>query len=124
MPILNQNPRSIGLRVLGVPLITCALLLGIATAVSITSANAQQAPQPPKLACAPHEVMTKHLSSKLTEAPTSLGLARDGKVVELFASEDGESWTMVVTAPEGMSCIVAAGKYWQPATVKPTGPHV
>ncbi len=68
--------------------------------------------------------MTEHLSKKYTEAPKSLGLASDGKVLQVFATEDGENWTMVMTAPEGMSCIVAAGKYWQQVPAKPKGPEV
>lgn len=126
MTIRTQNNayRSIGFRVFGVPFFAFAILLGIAAVISTKSAHAQQDPNAQKLACAVHGKMTEHLGAKYTEAPKSLGLANDGKVLEVFATEDGESWTMVVTAPEGMSCIVAAGKYWQHVPVKPKGPEV
>ena len=43
----------------------------------------------------------------------SYGLASNGKLVEVFSSDDGSTWTIVLTAPGGVSCIIAAGKYWE-----------
>jgi hypothetical protein len=37
----------------------------------------------------------------------------NGHLVEVFASNDGTSWTIVVTRPDGWSCIVAVGEDWE-----------
>ncbi len=33
-------------------------------------------------------------------------------MVEIYATDDGATWTMVVTTPEGQSCVVASGEAW------------
>ena len=33
--------------------------------------------------------------------------------VEVFVSENGSSWTIVLTRPDGWSCIVAVGQHWE-----------
>ena len=41
-------------------------------------------------------------------------MASNGDVLEvLAASEDGISWTIIVTMPKGMSCLLAAGKNFE-----------
>lgn len=34
-------------------------------------------------------------------------------MLEIFATSDGATWTMAMSAPGGMSCVVAAGEHWQ-----------
>ena len=36
-----------------------------------------------------------------------------GGVVEILTSPDGNTWTIIVTTPQGMSCLVAAGEGWR-----------
>ena len=40
-----------------------------------------------------------------------MGLAADGSVVEVLAATSG-SWTILVTKPTGVSCVVASGEAW------------
>lgn len=120
----TNHYRSARLRVFGIPFFALLFLLSAAALISMNSAHAQSASDGQKLECAVHEKMTKVLGAKYTEAPTSLGLAANGKVLELFSAKGGETWTMVLTAPEGVSCIVAAGKYWQEIPAKLEGPNV
>ncbi len=54
----------------------------------------------------------KHLGKRHQEAPTSMGLASNGKMVEVLTSETG-TWTIIVTSPDGTACVVAAGEAWQ-----------
>ena len=49
-----------------------------------------------------------------------MGLESNGRLFEIFAADDGATWTMVVTTPDGASCVVAAGIEWQKAA-KPKG---
>ncbi len=36
----------------------------------------------------------------------------DGRMVEIYATDDGATWSMVITTPEGQSCVVASGEAW------------
>jgi hypothetical protein len=49
---------------------------------------------------------------RYAENPVAMGLASNGGVVEVLASEGG-SWTLLVTMPNGVSCVVAAGENWE-----------
>ena len=39
-------------------------------------------------------------------------LASNGTVLEVLASNKG-SWTIILTKPDGMSCVVASGEAWE-----------
>jgi len=64
-------------------------------------------------ACATHETMTKQLGIRYDETPVAFGLQSNGNLLEVYSSEEKGTWTAVSTAPNGMSCIVAAGKKWE-----------
>jgi hypothetical protein len=64
-------------------------------------------------ACHSHADLTKMLDQKFAEQPSALGLQANGHLVEVFVSDDGTSWTIVVTRPDGWSCIVAVGEHWE-----------
>ena len=32
--------------------------------------------------------------------------------MELWTARDGETWTLIVTLPDGNSCVVGAGQDW------------
>ena len=79
----------------------------LVTAISLP-ATAQQQP-----ACTQRGDLLKHLSAKYTEAPVALGLANKGGVVEVLSSKTGSSWTIIITMPNGPTCMVAAGENWE-----------
>ena len=64
-------------------------------------------------ACVKRVDLIKHLSAKYHEAPAAVGLADNGSLIEVFASKAGETWTVTVTMPNGISCMVATGQNWQ-----------
>ncbi len=79
------------------------------------------------LACTPHaeaagrgacaargEVVAK-LAERFGETLRSVGPARSDGVVELYASATTGSWTILVTRPDGLSCLLAAGERWHEA---------
>ena len=55
----------------------------------------------------------KFFLTKYDESPVSMGLTVDGKVLEILASDRG-TWTIIVTAPSGETCGIAAGDAWSP----------
>lgn len=56
--------------------------------------------------------MVKELSSRYAEQPVALGIAATGGVLEVFASSDGSTWTMLLTMPDGSSTVIGEGKNW------------
>ncbi|MFQ5624638.1 MAG: hypothetical protein ACE5FS_14730 [Paracoccaceae bacterium] len=68
--------------------------------------------------CAPRAIMVKSLAEGYQEHPAGIGITGAG-VVELFTSEKS-TWTLTLTVPKGLSCIVAVGESWE--TVPPPPP--
>ena len=71
-------------------------------------ASAQQQP-----VCTKRANVLKHLANKYAEAPVAIGLANNGGVIEVLTSETGDSWTIIITMPNGTACMVAAGEDWE-----------
>ena len=92
--------------------------LGVgALALTAPLAHAQQSNN-----CAQRDMVVERLASKYGESRQSIGLGSNNAVVEVFASLDTGTWTITVTMPTGMTCIVAAGQAFEtlaeaPATV-------
>lgn len=62
--------------------------------------------------CAERSTVVKNLEKTYSEAPVSIGLASNGSVIEILASPSG-SFTIILTQPNGMSCVMAAGESWE-----------
>lgn len=75
--------------------------------------GAQMPPSGMRMPCHSAAEIAKQLSSKYDEAPVAFGLQSNGNLLQVYASEDKGTWTVVSTTPAGMSCIVAAGKGWE-----------
>lgn len=58
------------------------------------------------------------LADQYQETGKALGIAGQVNLVEVFASKAG-TWTILVTTPEGKSCIIAAGSSWEDLPIKP-----
>ena len=80
-----------------------------------TPAMAQQLPGQ----CSPHDAGIKSIEDQYGETITGRGLHENGMMVEMLVSQSG-TWTLVVTRPDGLSCIAGAGDNWE--TVKPKAP--
>ena len=81
--------------------------------VWISPASAQNA-------CFERGALIKHLKGKFNEDPVAAGLAANGSVLEVFTSPEGITWTIVLTQPNGTTCVMASGESWMglPAPVK------
>lgn len=62
--------------------------------------------------CGPHAAVKAHLQKRFKENRDARGLSSDGRLVEVYVAPGG-SWTIVVSFPNGLSCILAAGEAWQ-----------
>lgn len=59
--------------------------------------------------CAPREPLGAKLATQYDEHARAIGLTSNGMLMELFASLEDGSWTMLLTRPNGMACIIASG---------------
>ena len=73
-------------------------------------ASAEQQPDP---ICVKRTDLLKQLSSKFNEAPVAMGLTDSGSVLEVYSTGDGATWTIALTAPNGLTCLVATGEGWE-----------
>jgi hypothetical protein len=80
----------------------------------------QGTPPPPHIlpaACGKRADIVRLLREQYGETPTAQGLSDAGTVAEVFTSAKG-SWTIVATAPNGLTCMVGAGQSWQPVVAR------
>ncbi|MEQ8666326.1 MAG: hypothetical protein RIC16_11445 [Rhodospirillales bacterium] len=84
------------------------LTLGLVLSLAVVAAK----PLPAGAAvCLERDAISSKLASDHGEHPSAAGLASNGELLEVFASEDG-TWTLVLTDPTGVSCVVASGEGW------------
>ena len=63
--------------------------------------------------CAPRPDVIERLAATYGETRKGIGIARQGAVMEIYASDETGSWTIIVTLPDGMACLVAAGQSYE-----------
>lgn len=105
-------------QVLAATLLIAALVVGSTIAVAVAAdddqANAAtEVDNGPINNCSTRANVLRHLASKYSESPIGLGVAANGGVLELLTSSEGNTWTIIVTMPNGLSCMIAAGQGWQ-----------
>ncbi|MGI3169166.1 hypothetical protein ACRARG_08450 [Pseudooceanicola sp. C21-150M6] len=66
--------------------------------------------------CAPREIIVGRLAEKYGESRQSIALSHGNQMVEVFASAATGSWTITVTRPGGMTCLMASGKAYETLT--------
>lgn len=62
--------------------------------------------------CSKRSKFLDSLAQGYAESPVAMGLVSNGSVLEVLTSEKG-TWTIIVTLPNGMSCVVASGEAWE-----------
>lgn len=63
--------------------------------------------------CAHRNDLLRILAERHSEAPVARGLSETGALLEIFATNDGETWTALGTFPSGLSCLIASGRFWE-----------
>ena len=76
------------------------------TFIMLTPAQAQAM-------CGPREIIVSQLQDKYGEQRQGFGLQRGRGVLELYASQETGSWTILVTDPRGQACLMATGEAFQ-----------
>ena len=106
---LLERPSGALARMIAAIAIASLLLLG--AALISRPALAQSAD-----AGLPRAVLVELLGDGYAEVPVAFGLAENGGLIEMFASADGGTWTMVLSMPNGLSYVVTTGEAWTPVT--------
>ena len=83
-------------------------------ALNVTAANAQAI-------CGERAKFLDHLRKNHKEAPSSIGITSTGQILEVLTSETG-TWTIILTHPNGLTCMVASGEAWEPIKRVALGP--
>jgi len=100
------------------PILAATLVAGLCAVPAAAQQNQQQMRMP----CHDSGEIHKQLSRKYDEAPVAFGLQTNGNLLQIYASKDTGTWTVVSTSPAGLSCIVAAGKSWESLPLIKEGP--
>ena len=100
-------------------IITAAACAAIMLAAQMNSAP----PADAAANCQARERIVAALADQFQETRRGFGLQDDMRILEVFAGESG-SWTVVVSFPDGRSCVVAAGEAWTDQEAEPLGPEV
>jgi len=93
-----------------------ALVLATVAGIALPAA-----PAGAQMVCGQRADMVRQLGEKYGETRRSMGLAEGRGVVELYASEETGSWTILMTSPQGIACLMAAGQAFQIEPVKAAG---
>ena len=71
--------------------------------------------------CAERDAVVDRLETGYGETFAGGGLQSSSQIIEVWASEDQGTWTILMTRPDGMSCIMASGTDWRKGLPQPEG---
>ena len=76
-----------------------------------------------RTACADRTLVIERLAERYGETLQSMGLHQNRNVLEVYASDETGTWTILVTSPDGRACLIAAGQAWdgEPAPLGQAG---
>ncbi len=90
---------------------TFLLAAAIGSSIALTVAGVASAQN--TRACTQRDAALNHLSQKYSESPIAIGLTSNGGVIEVLTAPSGKTWTIVITMPSGLTCMIASGEEWE-----------
>ena len=94
------------------------------TAALIFGAVAQAPPVSAMTHCAKRDVIVDRLAEFYDESQASIGLSNSRKMIEIWTSAGAGTWTLLMTRPDGISCVIDSGTHWQEMERDGTGAKV
>lgn len=91
---------------------TLTLLVRAAIAATLV-ANTPYAEAETRQACAARDQVVRKLEERFGETLRSIGLHQSDGVVEVYSSEETGTWTILMTRPDGISCLISSGQMWE-----------
>jgi len=89
-----------------------AVTLAAVIVILASPADAQKYP------CGVRAEIIADFARRHQEQVVATGLTATGTVIEVLASSDGKTWTVLVSNPVGFACINAVGTDWEPKAPK------
>jgi len=80
-------------------------------AAAVSAANAGSATAQIPMICGKRADILTGFASTYHEVRSAIGIADGGALIEVLVSPSG-SWTMVVTKPGGVTCVIGTGRDW------------
>lgn len=119
------------MKIFAAAAVATALTVYIAAPASMSAAAAD--PTPASLSNAPAQGGEKYLCDQRTsvvgelsqsfkEKPVAVGLQGNGTLLEVFASKDTGSWSILLTLPSGVSCLTLVGDSFEMLPQRLDGP--
>jgi hypothetical protein len=93
---------------------TALLAAFVVAAILPSRAEAQSA-------CGLRAQVVERLASRYGETLRGIGLAADNRILEIFASPETGTWTIAVTSPSGITCLIATGQHYEAVAPAPEG---
>lgn len=87
---------------------TRILILTIAIALAILTK-----PAAAQSRCAPYDAISANLIQKYGERRAHGGLRSTTQAMEIWVNDETGTWTVLIITPANVSCVVAAGAFWQ-----------
>ena len=94
-----------------------ALIVAVTICFLSLTAAAQEQPK-----CAARDNVLRNLARKYHEVPVAIGVTNKGGLIEVLTTPDGSTWTIIVSTPQGISCLIAVGEDWRTMTPIISGP--
>ena len=88
-------------------------LLGLSFGIGVMLMATQYAFAQTARQCGDRAQVVNRLAQGYGETRRSLGIGANNAVVEVFASDETGTWTITVTLPNGMTCLVASGQSYE-----------
>ena len=66
-----------------------------------------------QVSCGQRDKIVEWLAVEYKEAPIATGVTSKGRLIEVLSTHDGDTWTVIVTSPDGDSCVIASGQGWR-----------
>lgn len=85
------------------------------TSTALVFGMAALAPPAWAATCGPRDQMVSHLTEKYQETRRGAGLSSATRVVEFWSSAQTGSFTLLLSYPNGMTCLLATGNNWSDA---------
>ncbi len=111
-------------------LICAALVFGAAALAPPPDAASSEAAAKlvqgaPMALCLPRAAIAEHLATRYGESRHGAGLQGAAAIIEIWTSRDTGTWTLLLTRPTGLSCVLGAGTDWRdvPADPNAADPH-
>ena len=74
--------------------------------------------------CAARDVILEFLAERYGEEPIGIGTTSTGSLIEVVASKDGLTWSILLSMNSGITCMLAAGEGWRWLPMRLRGPRL